>query len=305
MKIISREEVVKRIEDVFPEQSFELLEYSRVTKPIRIKCLKCQKERTVSNLRNFLKNKNLCDCYSNSNKYRHDKNKEEILKVLEQCSNKTFIEFTYDNKIKKHKVKVYCLGCEKNFEKTFNDFLKNPRCPYCESHNYLDEEIFKKRFAGDYTLLSPYVNNETKVLLKHNKCGFIWYVRPHNIKSLQRGCPKCNKKRSKGERKIEDYLNKNNIAFEIEKNFSWQSNLRFHYDFYIERFNLIIEYMGQQHYIETSFCRDSLKDRQLRDKIKKEESLKNNLNYLEISYKDFDNIELILDKWFNDYSARK
>ena len=63
--------------------------------------------------------------------------------------------------------------------------------------------------------------------------------------------------------------------------------------------------MGQQHFIETSFCEDSLAERQKRDLIKKQESISNGLNYLDISYKDFNNIEIILDKWFNDYSERK
>lgn len=305
MKSISKEEAIIRIKNSYPNQDFELLEYVNSTSPIKIKCLNCNKERVVSNLRNLLKNKNLCECHSNSNFFKHKVNKEKILEILKLDKNKEFIEFTYNSQTKKHNIKVKCLKCNRIFTKTFNEFLKNSKCSYCESSNYLDEELFKNRLKDTYTLLSPYVNTETKVLLKHNECGFIWKVRPHNIKSLQKGCPKCNKKRSKGERKIEEYLNKNNILFEIEKNFSWQSNLRYHYDFYINEYNLIIEYMGQQHYIETDFCKDTLQERQTRDRIKKEECIENNINYLEISYKDFNNIEDILNKWFNDYSTKK
>ena len=61
--------------------------------------------------------------------------------------------------------------------------------------------------------------------------------------------------------------------------------------------------MGRQHYEETpGFCKDSLKERQERDALKKQDAIENGINYLSISYLDFENIETILTKWFNDYS---
>lgn len=305
MKIVSKQEAIERIKKTYPNQDFELLEYSGVTKPVTIKCLKCFKESKKATFASSLKNKNLCECYSSSNKVKHQENKKKILELISQNDNKDFISFGFREKTKKHVVKIKCLKCKRDFEKTLQDGLKSLNCPYCESSNYLDEELFKKRLGENYNLLSPYISTEEKVLLKHNECGFIWWVRPHNIKSLNGGCPKCHKKRSKGERKIESYLIDKNINFEIEKNFPWLSNQRYHYDFYLNDFSLVIEYMGQQHYIETSFCKDTLAERQQRDQLKKEESILNGLNYLAISYKDFDNIEAILNKWFNDYSERK
>ena len=94
MKSISKEEAITRIKNNYPNQDFELLEYVNSTSPIKIKCLNCNKERVVSNLRNFLKNKNLCECYSNSNFFKHKVNKEKILEMLKLDKNKEFIEFT-------------------------------------------------------------------------------------------------------------------------------------------------------------------------------------------------------------------
>jgi hypothetical protein len=34
--------------------------------------------------------------------------------------------------------------------------------------------------------------------MKHNFCGFIWEVKPSNLEN-GKGCPKCNRKISKGE----------------------------------------------------------------------------------------------------------
>ena len=59
--------------------------------------------------------------------------------------------------------------------------------------------------------------------------------------------------------------------------------------------------MGQQHYKEIDFFHDTLQERQLNDFIKETEAKAHELNYLSISYKDFNNIETILTDWFNDY----
>ena len=152
-------------------------------------------------------------------------------------------------------------------------------------------------------MLSEYKNREEKVLVKH-KCGCTWTITPKKLIHYA-GCPKCNRNMSKGEYKIFTYFLEREINFEKEKIFSWQSNPYYRYDFYLPQYNLIIEYHGKQHYEEASFCEDSLKERQQRDKIKKEEAIKNNFQFLEISYMDYKNIEQILDSWFNDYSERK
>lgn len=49
-----------------------------------------------------------------------------------------------------------------------------------------------------------------KILTQCQKCGFIWRITPSNLKQ-GKGCPKCNKKVSKGEQKIINWLNKNQI----------------------------------------------------------------------------------------------
>lgn len=45
-------------------------------------------------------------------------------------------------------------------------------------------------FGLEYKLLSDYINNKTKIKIKHN-CGYEWFVNPKDfLKS--KGCPKCN-----------------------------------------------------------------------------------------------------------------
>ena len=52
---------------------------------------------------------------------------------------------------------------------------------------------------GEYILVSDYLNNRTKVKLKHLSCGTIWDIIPSNVLK-GRGCPRC-KTKSLGERR--------------------------------------------------------------------------------------------------------
>jgi len=40
---------------------------------------------------------------------------------------------------------------------------------------------------------SDYVNSQTKIPVKHLKCGYIWETTPNNLNKLA-GCPRCSKK---------------------------------------------------------------------------------------------------------------
>lgn len=44
---------------------------------------------------------------------------------------------------------------------------------------------------NEYTVLGEYINNKTKILVKHNICGLEWYVIPKNILHGSK-CPNCN-----------------------------------------------------------------------------------------------------------------
>ena len=307
MKIVTIEMAEQRIEQKFPNQPYEILEYTRVSKPFIIKCLKCNKISKYSSFSNFINSgrKSVCHCYNNNDKRTvHENNKNKILSILENNPNKEFKCFGYKKETKKHTVIIYCKNCKQYFTKTWTDFLKNDKCPLCENRHNLNDMGFKATIPEEYEVLSSYVNESTKILVKHKSCGFIWKTIPRNLYH-QIGCPRCNKKRSRGERAISNFLTQWQIDFVPEKSFEWQSNPKRRYDFYLPDYNLVIEYMGEQHYQETTYFPISLAEQQEIDNIKKQETLDNNLNYLEICYKNFKNIEAILTNWFNDYSERK
>lgn len=117
-----------------------------------------------------------------------------------------------------------------------------------------------------------------------------------------RGCPSC--KSSKGERKIEQWLKENNLVFFREYKFEdCKDKRRLPFDFFLPEYNLALEYDGRQHYEPVTFGGISEKraiklfeENKKRDKIKEEYCANNGINFLRISYKNFDNIFQILEQ---------
>lgn len=309
MKIVSKEDIIQRIQNNYPDAPFELLEYTKVTQPITVKCLSCGKELHSSSVQNFLNKQTLCTCLNpRSSDYKHNKNKELILKLCEDNPDIEWKSFSYRQNTKKYSVQVHCLLCGSDFEKDWESFMINQTCPYCQSKHNLNTAGFQTMLPAEYTLVSEYTGTENKVLIKH-QCGFIWKIKPHifvgKLAHGYIGCPHCNHKRSKGEQKIARFLERNNIKYYNEYIFPWSSNSKFRYDFYVPDYNLIIEYMGEQHYKEINFYHDTLEERQEYDQIKEKEAKEHSYNYLVIPFNKYQDIDTILHDWFNDYSARK
>src|SRR5690554_891417 len=62
-----------------------------------------------------------------------------------------------------------------------------------KTHEEFIGELFDK-YGNEYVALSDYVNSNTKITIRHNKCGHIWNPYPLNI-LRKSGCPECKKKK--------------------------------------------------------------------------------------------------------------
>lgn len=126
---------------------------------------------------------------------------------------------------------------------------------------------------------------------------------------LGNGCPTCND--SKGERVIFDYLKRNNIGFisqyKIPNEYLFCDNKMLYVDFYIPNKNIFIEYNGEQHYSPYKHFGGvtRYKKQKARDESLRQYCIKHNINLIEISYKDFDKIELILNNEIKDGKKKK
>ena len=202
------------------------------------------------------------------------------------------------------KIKIKHIKCNNIFEMTPNNFLNDQQgCIYCFKTPKKTVEGFKKEVNdltnGEYSLLSDkYINNKTKVKMKHNKCGYEYMVTPYHFIQGRR-CPKC--RESKGEKRIERWLIKNNIQYKKQYKIDdckYKNPLPFDFKLdYEDGGILLIEYDGIQHekgyYI---YNEEGFNLQKIRDDIKDNYCKNHKIDLLRISYKDFDNIEKILEE---------
>ncbi|PEJ40070.1 hypothetical protein [Bacillus wiedmannii] len=99
----------------------------------------------------------------------------------------------------KQKVLMKHNTCGHKFEMQPNNFKQGQRCPECAnesrrtkrrmSHSEFVERV-KTEANSEYTVVGKYVNANTKVLMRHNECGYEWGITPDKFRVGQR-CPNC------------------------------------------------------------------------------------------------------------------
>jgi len=116
--------------------------------------------------------------------------------------------------------------------------------------NRLNKDLFIERSKKinndkyDYSLVE-YVKSHNKVKIICPKHGV--FEQPPYVHLNGCGCSKC--QISKGEEKIQEYLKYNNIEYLNQKSFNdcrYKQLLKF--DFYIPKYNMCIEYDGEQYF---------------------------------------------------------
>lgn len=112
-------------------------------------------------------------------------------------------------------------------------------------------------------------------------------------------------RRSKGEKRVEQYLIKHQIPYKFQYKFPdciFKYKLAFDFATFDENNNIkfLIEYDGKQHFypIKHFGGYDQLLRQQHHDDVKTEYCIKNGYKLIRISYKDYNNIENILDEFF-------
>jgi hypothetical protein len=200
----------------------------------------------------------------------------------------------------KHKVEIIC--------KIHGSFFIKPnlhisqkqgcrRCGFFKVKN-LNEFISESNTIhdGKYKYSNAkYINSHTKIEVICDLHG-PFLIRPNDHISGQ-GCNLC--KSSKGEEKIINFLNKNNISFYYQKRFDncrSSSNRHLVFDFFLEKYNICIEYDGEQHFIPIEYFggEKSLQSQIEKDNIKNNFCRINNINLLRIPYINYKEIEKIL-----------
>jgi len=175
-------------------------------------------------------------------------------------------------------------------------------CPDCAIENSKDDlNIFIEKSIKIHGILYDYsevdyINSKSYVKIICKKHGS--FLQKPNYHILGQGCPKC--RTSKGEKKILNYLIKNDIKFEYQKKFeNCKVTKSLFFDFYIYEKNIIIEFDGEQHEKIINYWggENGLEKRIKYDKIKDEFCLENNILLFRIKHNE--NIQQKLDIIFS------
>lgn len=189
----------------------------------------------------------------------------------------------------KTKIKIIC-NEHGIFKQTPKVHISSNGCPKCSVNRRLTNKIFIKeskkfhRDKYDYSKVDI-VNSHTKVTIICKKHG---EFKQKPYKHMQkRGCPICNN--SKGVKKICNYLDDNDISYELEKSIdgcvSKKGNLLY-FDIYIPEKDIYVEYDGKQHFrpVENWGGEKALSIIKDRDYRKDKFCLDNSMNLYRISY---------------------
>lgn len=207
------------------------------------------------------------------------------------------------------KVKIRHNICNKEFEVRPYLFLGkiSTRCPHCNGNKKRTTEDYREiveRLAfHEYEVLGEYKNTDTPIKMMHNICKKEFLMRPACFIRGQR-CPHC--ARSLGAEKIKNFLEKNNIKYVSEKKYDDLVDVRhLKFDFWLDEYNTLIEYDGEQHFRLKTFGKEMNESKiqfellQKHDSMKNEYCIKNDIPLLRIPFWRYDSIEIILEEFIS------
>jgi len=153
-------------------------------------CIRCGGSTTFITIRRGYTDTCSFKCHGlNKMKYTHD----------------TYIQYLQDNDVSLDIIEPYtnittptlhkCKKCDRIFKIRPTTVILGQRCFKCHCNSitktpeqYLADILDK---APRYTPLEPYVTAKTKILHRHDNCGYEWLIRPNDILTGY-GCPSCN-----------------------------------------------------------------------------------------------------------------
>lgn len=296
---ITKQQLEERIHKVHPFSKIQIIEYEEKIKgPLVYKCQNCGKIHTLKSAGDIFSKLNPCDChkefYSREEKIRYFEKQQDTIEVV--C-------------VKGDKTSLYCKNCGFQFERTTVSVMASfDSCPNCNNHfdkqkdsKAKIEQLLVELFPGHHYQVLECNGHKGISKIKCLDCHFVYEGDFVSFKQ-SRGCPRCHRKQSKGESKIEKWLEDNKVNFIKQKSLDLQSDMRrYKFDFYLPDYSLAIEYNGEQHYFQKKGRFDELSITQKRDVIKKEYCERWGIELFIIPYWECNNIEKILERRLNDY----
>ena len=207
-------------------------------------------------------------------------------------------------------VKCNLFGHHKNlYPQTAVSVGKNNICPECaktrEYKKKAGENLVEKinniliEKNSSFSFFGSIDRNDKSIIFYElicRNCGCSEWEREKYVSSVK--CKVCHPNDTIGESKVIEYLNFLKLTFKKQKKFPGMKNeMELKCDFFIPKLNLIIEYDGHQHYYPVDYFKGfkNFKKTIKCDWIKNRYALKNNINILRIPFKEYDNMEILID----------
>ena len=272
-------------------------------------CKNCYKEYTLK------ESKSVAYCSDRCKEDANEKRKAlTVASKLRECQTcgKEFVSnqsnVKYCSKECKTLTKV-CECCGKEFKRPNKQMFRDQK--YCSrkcafTFSMEDHEEYYRLFSeihkGHIVPIEMYKGTMKPMTVHCVECGGKTTRNAYRfVAERKSGCSHCGRPNSTGEIAIEEWLKANDVQYVKEYKFddlSYKQPLRF--DFGIlnadETLSCLIEYDGVQHFESRKQFggEDFLQEQQMKDEMKNEYVLANDINLLRINYKDKDDIENIL-----------
>ena len=232
-----------------------------------------------------------CTICHNS-KISRSKTKYSMSKVMKECLLNKYDLPKRNQKYVTTKTKyIFVCPIHGEYEQSWEKHKRGQGCPKCmytkisdkntKTYKYYYQECIDKSIDLP---IEYYISDSTPIKHKCSK-GHVYSQTPSNHLRGQ-GCPICNE--SHGERFIRNYLDKHHIKYIPQKKFSnLKDKTYLSYDFYLPKYNILIEYQGVQHFIaggKGKFSKEYFNIQQYHDKIKREYAKDSEYILLEPTY---------------------
>ncbi|MDU9693452.1 hypothetical protein O0Q50_19955 [Priestia aryabhattai] len=229
---------------------------------------------------------------------RVQKAKEDFMNYMQS---RTDVKMLGEYVHKKSTTEFQCRECKHIWPTTpFHIQNSESGCPLC-SWGYTEAkrtyvESVMEIHGNDITVIDEYINSKTKIRHSCNRCKNSFEAAPNHIRKGS-GCPHCHI--SKGEERIRRFLEANGVMFIRE----WKDHNCVHYktlpmDFYLPKYNIVIEFQGVQHKKFTPRFHKTINDlvnQQKRDQLKRTYCKRNKIKLVEVWFNEMEKIEAILE----------
>lgn len=238
----------------------------------------------------------------------HKRQDELYLKALQACQQNGYVLLSSKFDILCNTSYIKYL-CPRHGEHTMrvSNFINGKGCPDCVPEN--NSERFRlsvneveqriQECGGKLLNKNDYINrHERNLLVECCECKtpFVTSL----VLFTQHGgqvCDACRNSESLGEKRIECYLQNNQIKFVPQQCFSDCRDQRpLPFDFYLPDYNTLIEFDGRQHFEDTHYFTYPIDMVRKHDEIKNNYCQANGINLIRIPYWDINQIEQILNK---------